>query len=216
MARRRVRHDASDRAHEFLEEHPDVVRNLLYGELEAIEYIAEDAARAQQVVNDGIEAITDKRIADEVITAAWPNLQFTVDPIASSLQKSADDAIAAGLLDEVDLSGIYSIDLLNEVLADTGRAGGGSVTLVAEPAAAWSTNGVGGRGHAALRGVRKVFGQGRDAVVALDGIDLDVSPGRVRSASSAPPAAARRRCSTSTLDWTPRLPVRSPSTAGRR
>ena len=70
MARRRVRHDASDRAHELLEEHPDVVRNLLYGELEAIEYIAEDAARAQQVVNDGIEAITDKRITDEVITAA--------------------------------------------------------------------------------------------------------------------------------------------------
>ena len=73
-------------------------------------------------MNDGIEAITDKRITDEVITAAWPNLQFTVDLIASSLQKSADDVIAAGLLDEVDLSGIYSVDLLNEVLADTGLA----------------------------------------------------------------------------------------------
>jgi NitT/TauT family transport system substrate-binding protein len=106
----------------FLEEHPDAVRNLLYGELEAIEYLAEEEARAQQVVNDGIEAITDKRLAEDVIAAAWPNLEFTVDPIASSLQKSADDAIAAGLLDEVDLSGIYAVELLNEVLADTGLA----------------------------------------------------------------------------------------------
>ncbi len=105
---------------EFLEDHPDVIRNLLYGELEAIEYIGEDAARAQQVVNDGIEAITDKRIADEVIAGAWPNLEFTIDPIASSLRKSADDAIGAGLLDEVGLNCIYAIDLLNEVLADSG------------------------------------------------------------------------------------------------
>jgi NitT/TauT family transport system substrate-binding protein len=106
----------------FLEDHPGVVRNLLYGELEAIEYLAEEEARAQQVVNDGIEAITDKRLAEDVIAAAWPNLEFTVDPIASSLQKSADDAIAAGLLDEVDLRGIYAVELLNEVLADTGLA----------------------------------------------------------------------------------------------
>jgi NitT/TauT family transport system substrate-binding protein len=105
---------------EYLEQHPDVVRGLLYGELEAIEYIAENGTRAQHLVNDEIEAITDKRIADQVIQGAWPNFVFTVDPIASSLQQSASDAIAAGLLDEVDLSGIYSLDLLNEVLADTG------------------------------------------------------------------------------------------------
>jgi NitT/TauT family transport system substrate-binding protein len=105
---------------DYLEEHPDVVRRLLYGELEAIEYLAEDEARAQDLVNDEIEAITEKRIAHRVIQGAWPNLEFTVDPIASSLQRSASDAIAAGLLDEVDLSGIYSLDLLNEVLADTG------------------------------------------------------------------------------------------------
>jgi NitT/TauT family transport system substrate-binding protein len=105
---------------EFLDKHPAAVRGLLYGELEAIEYIGEDGARAQALVNDEIEAITDKRIADRVIRGAWPNLEFTVDPIASSLQESASDAIAADLLDEVDLSGIYSLELLNEVLADTG------------------------------------------------------------------------------------------------
>jgi NitT/TauT family transport system ATP-binding protein len=53
------------------------------------------------------------------------------------------------------------------------------VTLLAEPAAAWSPNGVGGRGRVELRGVRKVFGHGRETVVALDGIDLDVAPGEL-------------------------------------
>jgi len=56
-----------------------------------------------------------------VIAGAWENLTFTWDPIASSLQKSADDAIAAGLLDPVDLSGIYALDILNRLLAEAGR-----------------------------------------------------------------------------------------------
>jgi NitT/TauT family transport system substrate-binding protein len=105
---------------EFLDEHPEAVRGLLYGELEAIEQMREDAGRAQQLVNDEIEALTGKRLAGEVLRGAWPNLEFTVDPISSSLLRSADDAVAAGLLEHVDLAGIYALDLLNEVLADTG------------------------------------------------------------------------------------------------
>ena len=64
--------------------------------------------------------MTTSRLADETIAGAWENLTFTLDPIASSLQGSADDAIAVELLEEVDLAdpGIYSLDLLNEVLAE--------------------------------------------------------------------------------------------------
>ena len=55
--------------------------------------------------------------------APGSNLAFTLDPIASSLQGSADDAIAVGLLDPVDLAdpGIYDLTLLNEVLAERGE-----------------------------------------------------------------------------------------------
>ena len=35
---------------------------------------------------------TGKRIAEEVLTAAWANLEFTADPVASSLAGSAADA----------------------------------------------------------------------------------------------------------------------------
>ena len=60
-------------------------------------------------------------MGQELIDAAWANLEFTVDPIASSLQKSADDAIAAGLLKPVELDGIYDLTLLNEVLEAAGQ-----------------------------------------------------------------------------------------------
>jgi NitT/TauT family transport system substrate-binding protein len=56
-----------------------------------------------------------------VIDGAWEKLSFTVDPIAASLRKSAEDATAVGLLDPVKLDGIYALGPLNEILAAAGK-----------------------------------------------------------------------------------------------
>ncbi len=55
------------------------------------------------------------------MTASLENLEFTHDPIASSLRKSAEDAVEVGLLEPVDLDGIYDLKLLNEVLKASGE-----------------------------------------------------------------------------------------------
>ena len=107
-------------AAKFLDEHPDVVKRLLQGHVAATDFVTANPDESQQFANDGIEAITQKRMDDDVLAGAWNNLTFTTDPAASSLQMSADDAIAIGLLDEVDLTGIYALDLLNEVLTEAG------------------------------------------------------------------------------------------------
>jgi NitT/TauT family transport system substrate-binding protein len=104
----------------FLEERPEVVSGLLNGLVDSIDTINADRTAAATATNDGIEAITQSRLADETITGAFENLTFTVDPIASSLQGSADDAIAVGLLEEVDLEGIYDLTLVDEILAERG------------------------------------------------------------------------------------------------
>jgi NitT/TauT family transport system substrate-binding protein len=106
----------------FLDDHPDVVRDLITGLGQAIDETNADPAAAQKVVNDGIEKVTTSRLSDATIEGAWTNLEFTLDPIASSLQGSADDAIAVELLEPVDLAdpGIYDLTLLNEVLAERG------------------------------------------------------------------------------------------------
>jgi NitT/TauT family transport system substrate-binding protein len=105
---------------EYLEENPDVVKKLLEGHVNATTFVNENGEEARELANDGIESITGKRIADAVIEASWGNLTFTIDPIASSLAKSAEAAEDVGLLDPVDLGGIYDLELLNEVLASSG------------------------------------------------------------------------------------------------
>jgi NitT/TauT family transport system substrate-binding protein len=105
---------------EFLEEHPDTVKRLLEGQVAANEYLAESRADAQKVVNEGIAKVTSKKLADNVIAAAFENLEFTDDPVAASLQESADDAVAVGLLEKPNLEGIYDLTLLNVVLQAKG------------------------------------------------------------------------------------------------
>ena len=56
-----------------------------------------------------------------MIDGAWQHLTFTIDPLASSLAKAAADAQKVGLLDNVDLKGIYDLRLLNQVLRGRGK-----------------------------------------------------------------------------------------------
>jgi NitT/TauT family transport system substrate-binding protein len=106
---------------EFLEQSPDLVERLLRGHLEAIRFVNANPTEAQAITNAGINAITGAPLPDQVISGAWPNLTFTWDPIAASLQESADDAVASGLLDAVDLTGIYALDILNRLLVEMGE-----------------------------------------------------------------------------------------------
>jgi sulfonate transport system substrate-binding protein len=109
-------------ATKFLEDHPDVVKQFLEGQVAANDWVNQNPAEAQKVANDEIGKITGKPLKDAVIAAAWPNLTFTDDPIASSLITSAKDAVDVGLLKPVDnLEGIYDLTLLNQVLAQAGE-----------------------------------------------------------------------------------------------
>ena len=105
---------------EFLAEHPDAVRRLVSGQVAANRFIAENAEEAQRITNEGIGRITGKKLAEETIAEAWRNLTFTNDPVAASLRSSADHAAEVGLLDAVDLDGIYDLEILNEILRREG------------------------------------------------------------------------------------------------
>jgi NitT/TauT family transport system substrate-binding protein len=112
---------------DYLEENPANVRALVEGLLDAIDQAnadgssAGDPADAQSIVNDGIEEVTTNRLDDTTIQGAWENLTFTADPIASSLEASKDHAVDVGLLDDVDLDGIYDLTVLNQALAGRGE-----------------------------------------------------------------------------------------------
>ncbi|MEV4747555.1 ABC transporter substrate-binding protein [Streptosporangium sp. NPDC049248] len=102
---------------QFLKEHPDLVRKLIEAHVESNAFIQSDPAGAKEAINAELKELSGKPIADAVLDSAFGNITFTNDPIASSLHGSADHAQKVGLLDPVDLNGIYDLTILNEVLA---------------------------------------------------------------------------------------------------
>lgn len=106
----------------FLKDYPGTVKKLLKGHLAAIKYINDNNADAQKAANAQIAALTGKALKDELLAAAFKNLKFTNDPIASSLYTSATHAEDVGLLKKVDLKGIYDLGPLNELLKADGQS----------------------------------------------------------------------------------------------
>jgi len=105
----------------FLKDYPETVKKLLQGHIQAVKYIQTDNADAQKAANAQLAALTGKPLKDEILTAAFKNLTFTDDPIASSLYASAQHAEDVGLLKPVDLKGIYDLGPLNALLKADGQ-----------------------------------------------------------------------------------------------
>ena len=106
---------------DFLADHPGAVSGLLRGLVDAEDLIASDATRAQQLTNQGLAKVTGKPIPDAVLTGAWSNLTFTVDPLLASLQASEDHAVALGFVKATDLKAIADLGPLNEILRSKNR-----------------------------------------------------------------------------------------------
>ena len=106
---------------DFLVQHPDAVKALLQGQLMATDYINNHPSDAQATLGGALMQLTGSTLSPDVIAASWNNLTFTVDPIASSLQASANAAQKLGFIDSSNLTGIYDLKLLNEVLGTAGR-----------------------------------------------------------------------------------------------
>jgi len=105
----------------FLKEHPDLVKAWLRAHLEVTQWELANPDQAKQISNDEIKRLTGKALAKEVLDGAWSRMRITYDPISVSLFKSADAAYTAGFLKEKpNLSGIYDLKLLNEVLKEKG------------------------------------------------------------------------------------------------
>ncbi len=104
---------------DFVKGHPGTVRKLLEGIYQANEFLNSSPAEAQSTVNSAITQVTGKALASSVVTAAWPHLAFSLDPLAATLKASAEHQRKLGLAStSLPLNGIYDLTLLNQVLAE--------------------------------------------------------------------------------------------------
>ncbi len=94
------------------------MNGLVEANVEAIQLIEDDPAKAKADAQAGLVKAGAPSLDQAVIDEAWDKLTFTFDPVAGSLAQGATNAYALGFLEEqpTDLSGLFQLDQLNEVL----------------------------------------------------------------------------------------------------
>jgi NitT/TauT family transport system substrate-binding protein len=106
----------------FITAHATVVSDLLKAQIEANSFIASDKSAAESAANAELASLTGKSLKPAIIAAAFDQVSFTNDPIASSLITDASHAEAVGLLTPVkNLSAIYDLGPLNKLLSADGQ-----------------------------------------------------------------------------------------------
>jgi sulfonate transport system substrate-binding protein len=106
----------------FLAAHPAIVADLLKANMQAIDLIKANPARAQADANAELAGYTEKPLKSGVLAASFKEIHFTLDPDASSLTTDAQQAVSVGLLDPVKLDGIFDLTPLNALLSAAGQA----------------------------------------------------------------------------------------------
>jgi NitT/TauT family transport system substrate-binding protein len=113
----------------YLQAHPDAVKALITGQVEADKDLTADPTAAQAVVNTALKTLTGKKLSTAVLTRAFANITLLEDPLAATLATEAQHAFATGLIKQGSLNGIYDLTLLRQVLGkDVSDAGLGGTT----------------------------------------------------------------------------------------
>jgi NitT/TauT family transport system substrate-binding protein len=105
---------------QFLKEHPDLVKNFLRAHVELTDWIDRYPDQAKLIINQQLKKETGKALQQAVLEDAFSRIKVTYDPVRSSLVTSTQQAFEAGFLGhkQPDISGLYDLTLLNEVLLE--------------------------------------------------------------------------------------------------
>ncbi len=105
----------------FLQKRPDLLKKWIAAHVELTAWINENAEAAKSLLNAELREETMRGLPEDILASAWERVELTSDPIRPSLIKSAEDAYRAGLIRrKPDLTRIYHLELLREVLREKG------------------------------------------------------------------------------------------------
>jgi NitT/TauT family transport system substrate-binding protein len=123
---------------DYLKDNPEIIKKLLEAHINETLWINQklsktnnteaDEKNIQELTvafNEGLKNITGKTYPEDQLKDALSRIQFTYDPLSASLNKIAEDANDLGYINlgssrQIDLSSIYDLGLLNEVLKSKG------------------------------------------------------------------------------------------------
>lgn len=107
----------------FLGAHPDLVKNWIRANVDLTDWINAHQTEAKKLLNYQIQRETNKPLPPAVLDEAFSRMQVTYDPLHAALNTAAQQAFEIGSLGRrmPDLSHLYDLTLLNEVLAEKKR-----------------------------------------------------------------------------------------------
>lgn len=102
---------------DYLNQNLGTVEKFLTANVDETNWINSHKEEAMTAFNKELNAVTGHIIQTNELKQAWSRINFTYDPIKSSLLTSAQDALKIGFLrTPPNLTGIYDLSLLNKVL----------------------------------------------------------------------------------------------------
>ena len=107
----------------FFNAHPDLVKTWIRANVDLTDWINAHQSEAKQLLNQQIQRETGKALPPAVLDESFSRLQITYDPLHAQLNAAAKQAFDAGFLGRQmpDLSRLYDLTLLNQVLAEKNR-----------------------------------------------------------------------------------------------
>ena len=108
---------------EFLQEHPEIVKNFLAAHVELTQRLTDDTTASMQAVNAQIAQLTNKPIGDNVLLSAFQRMTPTYNPEKDSVAEMAVLMAEIGYLDsQADTEKAFDLTILNQVLQEQGLA----------------------------------------------------------------------------------------------
>ena len=105
----------------FLQSDAPLLKKFIAAHVELTDWINKNGDEAKKLLNAELKAETTRALPQETLDRSWKRLELTHDPIRASLMKSAADAHRIGFIKQKpDLSRIYDLQLLHEVLKEKG------------------------------------------------------------------------------------------------
>ena len=108
---------------DFIKDHPDIVENFLKAHVEVTDYINNDLENAKTTVNKELDNLTKKSLQEDILDSAFRRLISTYNPEKAAIAEMVDLSLDVGFIKrKTDLKDLYSLDLLNKVLKEKGKA----------------------------------------------------------------------------------------------
>lgn len=106
---------------DFADKHPDAVKELVAGHLDALDWIAKNPTEVGTVVNAALQKATGKPLADDVLTPSLANASFSADPNAQAFATLVKNGVTAGTQTKGSIDGLFDLTALNAALKERGE-----------------------------------------------------------------------------------------------